>query len=178
MDAANYSAHEVLRDGTPVEIRALRPSDREEMQRAVGRMSLASLVQRFFAPRAGFTEEEVTRFVDVDFTDHVALVAVADGHIVGGARYIVLSPGRAELACAVEDRWQGRGLGKVLLRHLGGLAREAGIREAVADVMPGNQGMLRLLHSAGLPALTDRDPDAVHVTLALGDAPASERSRP
>jgi GNAT superfamily N-acetyltransferase len=178
MDAARYSAQDVLRDGTPVEIRALRPSDREGMQRALGRMSMDSIVRRFFSPRAGFSEAEVTRFVEVDFSGHVALVAVIAGHIVGGARYIVLTPGRVEMACAVEDSFQGRGLGSVLLRHLGGIAREAGIREVIADVMPGNQGMLRLLRSSGLPTTSERDPDAVHVTLSLGDAPVSAGSRP
>jgi len=177
MDAASYSARDVVRDGTPVEIRALCPSDREEMQRTLGRMSMDSIVHRFFSPRAGFSDAEVARFVDVDFIGHVALVAIADGQIVGGCRYIVLSPGRAEMACAVEDRWQGRGLGSVLLRHLGAIARDAGIREVIAEVMPGNQGMLRLLRSSGLPTISERDPDAVHVTLALGDA-AAARSRP
>ena len=172
MDAARYHAEDTLRDGTPVEVRALQPADREQMKQALQRMSGDSIVRRFFAPRAAFTEQEVARFLDVDFVDHVALVAVVDGRIVGGARYVVLSPGRAELACAVEDAMQGRGLGKVLLRHLGGIARAAGIREAVADVLPDNAPMLKLLRGSGLPTKSAWEPGAVQLTVLLGGGDA------
>jgi GNAT superfamily N-acetyltransferase len=67
--------------------------------------------------------------VNVDFTDHVALVAVVkEGGrrmIIGGGRYIVVRPGTAELAFAVVDKYQGRGIGAALMRHLAALARDA-----------------------------------------------------
>ena len=174
MDAAHYSAHARLRDGSPVEVRALRASDSDDMQQALGRMSTESIVRRFFAPRKGFSAQEVARYVEVDFVDQVALVALmeAEGQprIVGGARYFVLKPGIAEMACAVEDSHQGRGLGKVLLQHLGVLARAAGIRQIRADVLPENQPMLRLLRSSGLVEATAHDEDAVHLTLNLAPA--------
>lgn len=177
MDASTYSADDTLRDGTPVQVRALRPDDREGMRQALARMSRDSIVRRFFAPRPSFTAQEVARFLDVDFRDHVALVALVDGHIVGGARYIVMSPGRAEMACAVEDSHQGRGLGKLLLRHLGVLARAGGIREIVADVLADNQPMLGLLRSAGLPTTTARAAGAVQLTLSLAAGDAADPTR-
>ena len=171
MDAASYSAREALRDGTSVEIRALRPSDRAQMEEALGRMSTESLVYRFFAPRSGFSEEEARRFLDIDFVRHVALVAVLDSEgqhrIVGGARYIVLAPGRAEMACAVEDRHQARGLGTLLLQHLAVLARAGGVREVIADVMPDNGPMQKLLGAAPVSVDREREPGALHYTLHL-----------
>ena len=171
MDAASYSAQDRLRDGSPVEIRALRPSDAEGMQQSLGRMSTESIVRRFFAPRKGFSAQEVSRFVDVDFVGQVALVALMDSDgrhgIVGGARYIVLAPGIAEMACAVEDSHQGRGLGRLLLQHLGVLARAAGIRQIRADVLPENRPMLGLLRSSGLVAATAHEEGAVQLTLNL-----------
>jgi len=182
MDAANYDVRDALRDGTPVHVRALRPSDRVQMKQALLRMSGDSIVRRFFAPRPSFTAKEVARIMDVDFVGHVALVALVQGQIVGGARYVVLAPGRAELACAVEDAWQGYGLGKVLLLHLGTIARAAGIHEAVADVLPENVAMLKLLRSSGLPVASARERDATHLTVSLagGDAvgPSSPRPAP
>lgn len=180
MDASRYQADDTLRDGTPVEVRALQPGDREQMKQALLRMSGDSIVRRFFSPRPTFSESEVARFLKVDFVDHVALVAVVDAQIVGGARYVTLSPGRAELACAVEDAWQGRGLGKVLLRHLGILARAGGIREAVADVLADNAPMLKLLRGAGLPITSAREPGAMQlvVSLAGGDAAVPSPARP
>ena len=78
-------------------------------------------------PRRSFTEREIAFFVNVDFTNHVALIAVVkhdDGgeEIVGGGRYVMLQPGRAEAAFTVVDQFQGRGLGTVLLRHLAAVA--------------------------------------------------------
>ena len=77
----------------------------------------------------------------------MALVAVVkhdDGgeEIVGGGRYVMLQPGRAEAAFTVVDHHQGRGPGTVLLRHLAAIAGGAGIHEFVAEVLPDNTPML------------------------------------
>ncbi len=47
--------------------------------------------------------------------------------IIGGGRYIVEQPGKAEIAFAVVDEYQGQGIGAALMRHLSGIAREAGL---------------------------------------------------
>jgi RimJ/RimL family protein N-acetyltransferase len=153
-EAAMYSAIEVLRDGSRVEIRALRPDDRAAVLAAVDHTSERSLHRRFFAARRTFTEREIAFFLNVDFTSHVALVAVVkhdDGEeeIVGGGRYVMLQPGRAEAAFTVVDQYQGRGLGPVLLRHLAAIAGGAGIHEFVAEVLPDNTPMLELFEHSG-----------------------------
>src|SRR5215471_14476847 len=111
VEAAAYSHHEVLRDGRRMEIRALRPGDRDGLLAAVGRVAPPSLYRRFLGAKHGFSEREVAFFSNVDFINHVALVAVMpeDGRetIVGGARYIVARPGEAEVAFTVVDDYQG-----------------------------------------------------------------------
>jgi hypothetical protein len=112
-EAASYAAIEVLRDGTRVDIRALRPDDRAAILAAVDHTSERSLYRRFFAARRSFSEREIAFFLNVDLISHVALVAVVrhdDGgeEIAGGGRYIVLQPGRAEAAFTVVDQFQGR----------------------------------------------------------------------
>src|SRR6266511_4958213 len=77
-EAANYSATATLRDGRPVEIRALRPDDRDELAAAVGRASSQSLYRRFFGAKRYFSEQEIAFFVNVDFVNHVALVACVE----------------------------------------------------------------------------------------------------
>jgi len=107
LEAANYSACETLRDGRRVEIRALRREDRADLIAAVGRSSTQSLYRRFFAVKRDFAEPEIEFFLNVDFVDHVALVAVVGESgrrvIAGGARYVVMQPGKAEVAFAVVD---------------------------------------------------------------------------
>jgi RimJ/RimL family protein N-acetyltransferase len=171
-EAAPYSAIEVLHDGSRVEIRALRPDDRAAILAAVGHTSERSLYRRFFAARRTFTEREIAFFLNVDFTSHVALVAVVkhdDGgeEIVSGGRYVMLQPGRAEAAFTVVDQYQGRGLGTVLLRHLAAIAGGAGIHEFVAEVLPDNTPMLERFEHSGFPLTSRREPSVVHVTLRL-----------
>lgn len=171
MEASRYSAIETLRDGVPIEIRALRPADRDELLGALERMSDESIRRRFFTPKRHFSATEIERYVNVDFVAHVALVAVLqqDGRpvIVGGGRYIVTEPGVAEVAFAVDDAHQGRGIGGVLMRHLVAIARAVGLRELVAEVLPDNAAMLGVFRKSGLDMNARRDRDAVHVALRL-----------
>jgi RimJ/RimL family protein N-acetyltransferase len=168
---AEYSEVERLRDGRRLEIRALRPDDRDALVAAVGRTSAHSLYRRFFAVRRAFTEQETEFFLNVDFITHVALVAVLeeDGRavIVGGGRYIVVQPGQAEVAFAVVDSYQGKGIGAALMRHLAALARRAGLRELTAEVLPENAPMLKVFESSGLLMSATREPQVVHVVLRL-----------
>jgi len=109
--------------------------------------------------------------MDVDFRSHVALIAIAEEAgrpaIVGGGRYIVFEPGRAEMAFVVIDAWQGRGIGSMLTRHLIKLAGVAGLKELTAEVLPENSAMLKVFGKFGFKAAPRRDPQTVHLELSL-----------
>jgi RimJ/RimL family protein N-acetyltransferase len=177
LQAAAYSAVETLRDGRRVEIRALRSDDRDGLFAALGRASAQSLYRRFFAVKRHFTEKETSFFLNVDFTSHVALVAVIDEDgrsvIVGGGRYVVVGAGRAEVAFAVVDQYQGQGIGTALLRHLIAIARAAGLQELIAEVLPENIAMLRVFGKSGLPLRKKRESDIIHVALELSPQPGT-----
>ena len=134
-------------------------------------MGTDSLYRRFFAVKRQFSEKETQFFVNVDFVNHVALIAVVeeDGKpvIAGGGRYIVVNPGQAEVAFAVVDKYQGQGIGTTLMRHLVAIARRAGLRELVADVLPDNRQMLKVFQKCSLPMSTRRELGSVHITLQL-----------
>ena len=108
---------------------------------AIARSSSGSLYRRFFSIRREFSEEETDYFLDIDFVNHVALVAVANDAgqptIVGGGRYVVVRPGQAEVAFAIVDTYQGLGIGSALMRHLAALGRKAGLRDLIAEVLLG-----------------------------------------
>jgi GNAT superfamily N-acetyltransferase len=172
LEAARFSAMDHLRDGRRVEIRALRPEDEGDFLAAVDRTSAQSLYRRFFGAKRYFSEQERAFFLNVDFTNHVALVAVVEAEsraaIVAGGRYVVLRPGVAEVAFVVIDDYQGHGIGAALLRHLAAIARSAGLNELVAEVLPENISMLKVFEKSGLKLSTKRGPGVVHVALQLG----------
>jgi RimJ/RimL family protein N-acetyltransferase len=160
-DAVHYSAVERCRNGQSIEIRALKPTDRPAMLPAVGRTRAASLYRRFFGSKRTFSEREIVHFLNIDYVNHVALVAVTqqDGQdiIIGGGRYIVVQRDTAELAFTVVDEYQGQGIGTALMRHLVKLACNAGIKELVADVLPDNAPMLKVFERSGLGIRTTRE---------------------
>jgi hypothetical protein len=118
IDAANYSATETLRDGGMITIRAQRPGDLDGWRAALGRTSAETRYFRFFAAKAEVSEKEAQYFLDIDFVEHVALVAVADENgsptLIGGARYYVVEPGKAEIAFGLIDEYQAKGIGTAL----------------------------------------------------------------
>lgn len=167
----NYSACEILRNGRRVEIRALRATDRSGLEDAIDKTSVNSLYRRFFTVKKVFTEEQAQYFVNVDFKKHVALVAEVDQGgrptIVGGGRYVVTGADTAEIAFTIIDSFQHQGLGTMLLSHLTEIARAAGLRQFIAEVLPDNAPMLKLFEKSGLHMHIHSEPEVVHVKLDL-----------
>ena len=167
----NYSVTEQLRDGRKVEIHALRPDDKDDMLAAIGRTGMQSLQRRFFVAKRGFSEREIAFFMNIDFINHVALAALANEGdrdvIIGGGRYIVTEPGKAEIAFVVIDDYQGQGVGTLLMRHLAIIAGKAGVKELVAEVLPENAAMRKVFGKFGFQPRRGQDPKVIHLVLAL-----------
>ena len=110
-------------------------------------------------------------FLNIDFENHVALVAQIDEDgsptIVGGGRYIVVQPGQAEIAFVVIDAYQGQGVGTILMHHLAVLARDAGLNELIAEVLPENTAMLKVFGKFGFRPSSKREPQVRHLTMRL-----------
>jgi RimJ/RimL family protein N-acetyltransferase len=170
-NVSKYSVLEQLRDGRQIEIRALRPDDQRGLLSAVGRTSNQTFYRRFFGQRRSLSEDEIAYFLNIDFASHVALVAVLSEEgrptIVGGARYILVKPGSAELAFAVIDEYQGQGIGGFLMRHLTSIARAGTIKELIAEVLPENASMMKVFEKSGLKMRSTQEDGVVHVTLDL-----------
>jgi RimJ/RimL family protein N-acetyltransferase len=170
-NVANYAERQRLRDGISIEVRALKPEDEAGMLAAIERTGAQSLQRRFFVMKREFSEKERNFFMKVNFTNHVALVAVAqeDGKptIIGGGRYVVFEPQRAEMAFVIVDAWQGRGVGSILMRHLIKIAGDAGLHELIAEVLPENTAMLRVFGKYGFKHGSARDMQTVHLVLQL-----------
>lgn len=146
--------HIKLRDGSAVDIRPLAADDRGLVSHVFEGLSPRSRLQRFLRPVASLSEEDVAYLTeDVDHRRHEALVAVepSSGRGLGIARFFRKpgEPETAEVAVAVADDWQGRGIGTELLTRLTERARGAGIRRYTAVVAADNREMADRLERAG-----------------------------
>jgi GNAT superfamily N-acetyltransferase len=132
-----------------VVVRQLRRSDRSRYVAAVNSLSPRSRYLRFASPIRSLSDATVDRLMDADGERHVVLVALEDEAIVAVGRYVVDAPLVGELALAVTDRWQRRGLGRALLERLVRRAREASLSRLEAITLAENHGSRQLLASAG-----------------------------
>ncbi len=144
-----------LRDGTRLRIRPIVAEDEPLLHEAVASMSERTVYFRFFSPIKRMSDAMAHRLAVVDYHDRFAIVATStrpSGHerIVGVARYDrARDTDVAEVALAVIDEFQRRGLGSVLLAELARVARGQGILSFQLIVLPENREMLGLLRKMG-----------------------------
>lgn len=144
-----------LHDGTRVHIRPIVAEDEPLLHEAVAAMSERSVYFRFFSPLKRMPDEMAHRLAVVDYDKRFAIVGSTNRpngkeRILGVARYDrVAGADVAEVAVAVIDEMQRRGLGRALLTILAKVAREHGIKTFSLIVLPENQQMLGLLRKMG-----------------------------
>jgi RimJ/RimL family protein N-acetyltransferase len=157
-----------LRDGTAVTVRPMSTSDDERLVRFHESLSAESTRMRFFSVHPHLSDRETARFTDVDHYDREAWVALVGDDIIGVGRYERLAnPQEAEIAFVVADRWQGMGVGPIILGQLTDGARTVGIRRFIAETLAENHRMLDMFAHAGLPITTSMRRGVVTVTLSL-----------
>lgn len=93
-----------------------------------------------------------------------ALIAVRENQVIGHGSYYVNSPTKAEAAVVIEDIYQSKGLGTILLGQLAEVASESGILEFEALVVPENQLMIKVLREMGFPTTLKIEPGLIHVS--------------
>lgn len=145
-----YRERIYLSDGTMARLRLVRPMDRYLIAEGILHLSPESRYRRFHSPKPFLTDEELRFLTEVDQFDHFAIGAVKGGlrknFGLGVARFVRLrdEPDVADVAIAVADRYQRKGLGSVLMNRLIQAAKERGIRTLRAEVLATNVGALRL----------------------------------
>jgi GNAT superfamily N-acetyltransferase len=173
----------LLRTGDRLRVRPIRATDAQALVALHARLSADTIYRRYFGARPRLSPADVDRFTRVSEDWRFALVAVREpAELVAVARYEGSAAGStAEIAIVVDDAVQHQGIGRALFARLAEVARVRGLTALVADVLDGNEPMLRLLRSSGLPTRTLREPGARTVTadltaLSLSNA-AVERAR-
>src|SRR6266545_715209 len=163
-DQARREADVALRDGTTVHVRPARHEDAPELQRLFEGLSGESRYLRFFSGAVD-VPLVVHWAADVDYQQRDGLVALtgADGRIVAhvGWERERDRPERAEIALVIDDGFQGRGLGTIMLGQLAESARVQGVELFIAEVLPGNHRMLRVFRDSGFSVRTRSLPGVI-----------------
>jgi protein lysine acetyltransferase len=163
-----------------VEIRPIESSDKGALAAALEQSSSEAVYRRFLAPHGPLSPRELRYLTEVDHHEHEALLAVdpESGRSVGVARYIRDRERHdsAEIAVAVLESWQGRGVGKALLRRLAARGREEGISRFTALTLTHNEPMRQLLADLGATRVLSTEAGAVELAVDLPRDQGNSRS--
>jgi acetyltransferase len=173
-----------LSDGARVVVRPIAPDDAPLLQTFVRRLSTRSRRFRFFAAIAELSAAQLQRFVHVDASQGLALVALSvhepSPAIVAEARYALAQDGdNAEFAIAVADDFQGRGLGRQLVKRLLAAAWRRGVRRLFGEIKSDNRAMLALAMRVGFRLRGSLDDESVIIASMgppMGPTPSTEAS--
>ena len=161
----HLEADVVLRDGSTVHVRPVRPEDEEALREFLDALSMDSRWLRFFG--GANIARAAKAAADVDYRDRYGVVATSgmDDKIIAHAEYVTMDEQRAEVAFEIADPLQGQGLGTILLAHLATAAEQNGIRTFEAEVLPQNYKMVSVFRESGFPAELRAMPDVISVEL-------------
>jgi GNAT superfamily N-acetyltransferase len=168
-----------LRNGATVLVRPIRAGDAPAVQAFFRGLSAYTRYLRFFITLPELTPALLAHIVDVDYRRRMTLAAFAraddDRRLIGIAQYVVAAeaqPFQADAALVLDDRWQGRGLGRLLLLLLADAAGDTGVVEFGADVLAENRAMLSLARASGFAVEPHAD-GAMFRRLRMRLAPAA-----
>jgi GNAT superfamily N-acetyltransferase len=167
-DARKYCVDATMLDGTAIRIRAIRPDDQERLHEHFRGLSERSVYLRFMGIKRDLSPDDLKRLTELDFKNHVGLAATLTENgrerFIGVGRYIAgADQHRAEVAFAILDGFQGRGIGTLLLEHLSLIADANGVTEFEADVLGENRQMLEVFAHSGFEKQSSLDSGVVRL---------------
>ncbi|MGZ4129304.1 MAG: bifunctional acetate--CoA ligase family protein/GNAT family N-acetyltransferase [Actinomycetota bacterium] len=160
----------VLRDGSTVHIRPVRPEDRTLVEDYLMGLSPETRRLRFWSQAidVGTLAKQV---VDADYDNHLTLLVLHGEEMVGGAQYLRADARRAEISLSVSDAWQGRGIGSILVGQLAQAASPRGIGIFVAEVLAENHRMVNVFRATGFPVSIRALPGSIEVEFPISLTP-------
>jgi acetyltransferase len=174
---SQYETQVLLRDGSSLLVRPIKGDDAPSWLKFLARLSPHTKYLRFHHMPKEMGLEDAVRFCKVDYHDTFAFVAEVrrepDRDIVAIGRYYRLPDHHsAEVALAIEDDYQGRGLGTGLLEQLADVARENGIDTFEADVLAENEPMMNVFQDYGFHVTSELQAGVYHVVFPITRTPA------
>ena len=161
------AADVILKDGGTLRLRPPGEADADALLAFFEGLSAHSLYQRFHGIR-NVEPQLAESLLDPDWVETGALAGWLGERVVGVANYVRLrDPGSAEVAFAVADEEQGRGIGTRLLEQLADRAAGTGVTRFVAEVLAENRAMLSVFTGAGFDVVRELDHGEVEVSFPI-----------
>ena len=147
--------YRTTKTGLEIFLRPVKISDEPLLKDFFYSLSDQSMYRRFISPRKDIPHRQLQEHIVIDYTRQMAILATVNRgekeDIVGLGQYsIVESTHTAEVAFAVKDAHQNRGIGTELLSYLIYLAQKQGLLGFTAEVLMENRPMLHLFEKTGL----------------------------
>jgi len=165
--------HETLRDGSEIFFRPIKPKDEPTLSEMLYSLSSDSVRTRFFTHTTAFPHRDVQELTNIDYEKNLAIVGLVPGpqgeeELVAIGQYFLDDRDMsAEVAFIVQDEWQKKGMGSLLMANLARFAKQHGVKKFNAQVLPGNQAMLSVFQNSGFPVTTAFDGDTYAVAIDL-----------
>jgi RimJ/RimL family protein N-acetyltransferase len=166
----DFATTATLLDGSSVTIRRLLPGDYDAVVALEIALTAEERYLRFFTTHPTYVGEWALSLTRPE-PGLVALGVFETGELIGVANFVGMpeKPGYAEVAVVVAHEQHKRGVGTVLLRELGRIARNTGQHHFVAEVLADNNGMRQVINDAGWPITQHRDGPVLSVEVNLDD---------
>lgn len=154
----------VLRDGSTVHIRVMRPEDEAGLCDLLSSLSDESRWLRFYCQQNSTAlAAEAHREASMDHSFGLVASSGDGERVVGHAFYVAIDDERAEVAFTIANEFQGRGLGTILLGQLAEVATANGIKVFEAEVLAANHAMLHVFRASGFPIEVSAFAGQLHV---------------
>ncbi len=153
-------------NGVQVIIRPSKPVDERRIQEHFYNLDKNDVIARFFYKKKSFISEEVKDISQIDYKNDLTVLAIVGpfgfGKVVGIGEYF-LNPdsNMAEVAFSISKKYQGKGLGSILMKKLGKAAKDNNIKGFFAYTAPDNKGMIQLFKTLPYEVKTSYEDDSL-----------------
>ncbi|MGP8050433.1 MAG: GNAT family N-acetyltransferase [Desulfobaccales bacterium] len=167
-----YERHWMMRDGTPVLLRPIKPEDESLVSTFYGKCSEETIYFRYFRHIKKWTHEMLIRFTQNDYDRELGMMAIGQPpgpEVMLGVSRLVMEVNRetAEFAVIVADQFQGKGLGPKLVEEVIGIAKENQIKLLWGEVLSSNKTMLDMVKRLGFTLVRQVEAQTFRVELQL-----------
>ena len=173
---ARYESDILLRDGSTLHLRPIKPDDAHALIDFHKRLSPRSVYFRYFSPLPEMSQERAASISTVDYHNSFALIGELAGRLVAFACYYrdKKSHSRAEVAFVTEDALQGRGIASRMLERLAEIARDHAIAVFEAYVLGDNRKMMDVFINTGFEVERRLDGGIFYITFPIIPTPEFE----